>query len=101
MKPFDLLDAPYYAFGSASVTYYPTVDPSAVSLTTSDIAILPQSTFTAAGRITSIQFYTSGAGPGTIYVIHNFSLLPIDSTMFCFVSVASSRLYIATDVLLL
>ena len=32
------------------------------------MAIIPQSSFTVAGRIASIQFYTSAMGSGTIYV---------------------------------
>jgi hypothetical protein len=63
-----LLDAQYYTFGSSYVTYNPTVDASANLLGASDIAILPQSTITVAGRIGSIQFYSSGAGTINIYV---------------------------------
>ncbi len=40
-------------------------------LGSSDIAILPQSTITIAGRIASIQFYSSGAGTINIYVNKN------------------------------
>jgi hypothetical protein len=63
-----LLDAQYYTFGSSYVTYNPTVDSSTNLLGATDIAILPQSTITVAGRIGSIQFYSSGAGTINIYV---------------------------------
>jgi hypothetical protein len=63
-----LLDAQYYTYGSSYVTNNPTVDLSANLLGTTDIAILPQSTVTVAGRIGSIQYYSSGAGTINIYV---------------------------------
>ena len=63
-----LLDAQYYTYGSSYVTNNPTVDLSTSLLGATDIAILPQSTVTVAGRIGSIQFYTSGAGTVNIYV---------------------------------
>jgi hypothetical protein len=62
------LDAQYYTFGSPYVTNNPTTDLSVNLLSSSDIAILPQSTITVAGRIGSVQFYSSGAGSVTIYV---------------------------------
>lgn len=63
-----LLDAQYYTFGSSYVTNYPIVDLSVNLLTVNDIVILPQSTVTVAGRIGSIQFYSSAAGTINIYV---------------------------------
>lgn len=64
------IDAQYYTFGSSYVTNNPTIDASANLLVATDVAILPQSIVTTAGRIGSIQFYSSGAGSITIYVIH-------------------------------
>ncbi len=92
-----LLDAQYYTFGSSYVTNNPTLDLSVNLLTTSDIVILPQSTVTIAGRIGSVQFYSSSAGTINIYV-NNF-LLRINSNIFSFV-VTSSYLYIINNLLL-
>ena len=63
-----LIDACYNTFGSSSVTHKPTVDASANLLGSSDVAILPQSLITVAGRIASVQFYSSAAGTVNIYV---------------------------------
>jgi hypothetical protein len=62
------VDARYNTFGSSALTFYPTVDATASLLTATDIAILSQATIAVAGRIASIQFYTSGSGSITIYV---------------------------------
>lgn len=68
--PIFFVDAQYHVFGSSYVTHNPPLDPTVNLLGPTDIAILPQSLITVAGRIGSIQFYSSGAGTVNIYVIY-------------------------------
>ncbi|CAF3507643.1 unnamed protein product [Rotaria sordida] len=70
-------NAQYYIFGSSYVTHNPTIDSSGNLLTINDIVILPQSTITIAGRIASIQFYSSGAGTINIYLLRPSCTSPL------------------------
>ncbi|CAF5104592.1 unnamed protein product, partial [Rotaria magnacalcarata] len=74
-------NAQYYTYGSSSVTSYPTIDSSVNLLTVNDIVILPQSTMTVAGRIASIQFYSSGAGTINIYLLR---LVCTSPSIYCY-----------------
>ena len=94
------LDAQYHTFGSSYVTHYPTLDPTTNLLGVLDIAILPQSLITVAGRIGSIQFYSSGSGTVTIYVIHLKTLFHKKRKPSLYFLVASSHLYSNNDLLL-
>ncbi|CAF4157649.1 unnamed protein product [Rotaria sp. Silwood2] len=78
--PYSILNIPnaqYYTFGSSYVTHNPTIDSSGNLLTVNDIVILPQSTITIAGRISSIQFYSSGAGTINIYLLRRYCISPL------------------------
>ncbi|CAF1178747.1 unnamed protein product [Adineta steineri] len=74
-------DAKYHSYGSSSVTNNPTTDSSASLLGASDIAILPQSTVKVAGRLATIQFYSSGAGTINIYLLRRVCTVP---SMYCY-----------------
>ncbi|UJR27333.1 hypothetical protein I4U23_008626 [Adineta vaga] len=74
-------DACYNTFGSSSVTHQPTVDASANLLGSSDVAILPQSLITVAGRIASVQFYSSAAGTVNIYLLRRICTPPM---IYCY-----------------
>ncbi|CAM2704890.1 unnamed protein product [Rotaria socialis] len=74
-------NAQYYTYGSSSVTSYPTIDSSVNLLTVNDIVILPQSTITVAGRIASIQFYSSGVGTVNIYLLR---LVCTSPSIYCY-----------------
>ena len=68
------------------MTNYPTVDATVNLLAAADIAILPQSIVTMAGRIGSIQFYSSGAGTINIYVIDLKTLSTVAKNLFLYFS---------------
>ncbi|CAF4570580.1 unnamed protein product [Rotaria sp. Silwood1] len=74
---FNIPNAQYYTFGSSYVTYNPTIDSSGNLLTVNDVVILPQSIITIAGRLSSIQFYSSGAGTINIYLLRRSCTSPL------------------------
>ncbi|CAF3607443.1 unnamed protein product [Adineta steineri] len=74
-------DAKYHTYGSSSVTNNPTTDSSASLLGASDIAILPQSTIKVAGRLATIQLYSSGAGTISVYLLRRVCTAP---SMYCY-----------------